>query len=168
MWYVIQTLGGREEKTASMVKKSISASYINECFVPKRERIKKFHGCWNKTEEILFQGYVFVNSNKPERLYGELKKLPKLTKIIGREENYFIPLSKEEENLIRGLGNKEHKTLLSRVELQDGKKIRVIQGPLKNYIENVVKVNMHKREAVVKVKFMGKEMDLYMGIEMEK
>ena len=116
----------------------------------------------------MFQGYVFVNSNKPERLYGELKKLPKLTKIIGREENYFIPLSKEEENLIRGLGNKEHKTLLSRVELQDGKKIRVIQGPLKNYIENVVKVNMHKREAVVKVKFMGKEMDLYMGIEMEK
>ena len=68
MWYVIQTLGGEEEKTADMIRR-IPSYYIEECFVPKRERMKKFHGCWNKVEEVLFQGYVFVISKQPEKFY---------------------------------------------------------------------------------------------------
>ena len=42
----------------------------------------------------------------------------------------------------------------------------MIQGPLKNYIGNVVKVDLHKREVQVEVNFMGREIRLYLGIEM--
>ena len=73
MWYVIQTLGGKEEETADMIRKMVSSYYMEECFVPKRERMKKFHGSWNKVEEVLFHGYVFVISQRPEELYQELK-----------------------------------------------------------------------------------------------
>ena len=69
MWYVIQTIGGKEEETADMIRKMVSSNYMEECFIPKRERMKKFHGSWNKVEEILFHGYVFVVSEKPEKLY---------------------------------------------------------------------------------------------------
>ena len=58
MWYVIQTQGGHEEEIANMIRKQISSYYIEECFIPKRERMKKYHGLWNKVEEILFRGYV--------------------------------------------------------------------------------------------------------------
>ncbi len=166
MWYVIQTLGGQEEKTADMIKKQIPSHYIEECFVPKRERMKKFHGSWNKVEEILFRGYVFASSEKPEELYQELRGIPRLTKVIGREKGYFYSLTMEEEMLIRGIGDQNHKTGLSRVQIEDGEKIRVIQGPLGGYIGDVVKVNLHKREVVIKVKFMGKPVNLFMGIEM--
>ena len=37
---------------------------------------------------------------------------------------------------------------------------------MKDYVGAVVKVDLHKREAVVKVEFMGREMELKMGIEM--
>lgn len=166
MWYVIQTLGGEEEKTADMIRKCISSCYIEDCFVPKRERMKKFHGCWNKVEETLFHGYVFVISEQPEEVYQKLKQIPKLTQILGREGNYFIPLNEEEKNLVRTIGNEKHKTLISKIEIEEGRLVRVFEGPLKDYIGSVVKVNLHKREALVEIAFMGRTLELKMGVEM--
>lgn len=166
MWYVIQTLGGEEEKTADMIRKSVSSRYIKECFIPKRERMKKFHGCWNKVEEVLFRGYVFVSSEYPEEVYQRLKQIPKLTKILGKEEDYFVALSEEEERLVRGITDEEHKTSISKIQVEEGKTVRVLEGPLKDYVGNVVKVDLHKREAVVRVEFMGRPLELKMGIEM--
>lgn len=166
MWYVIQTLGGGEERTADMIRKCVPSYYIDDCFVPKRERMKKFHGSWNKVEEVLFQGYVFVISKQPEELYRSLKKIPKLTKLLGKEENYFLPLREEEERMVLELGDKNHKTHISRIRIEEGKKIRVIDGPLQGYVGNVVKLNLHKREVVVRVRFMGRTMELKMGIDM--
>ncbi len=37
---------------------------------------------------------------------------------------------------------------------------------MKGYMGNVIKVNLHKREVIVKVTFMGREIELFMGIEM--
>lgn len=165
MWYVIQTLGGEEERTVDMIRKRVPSYYIEDCFIPKRERLKKFHGRWNKVEEILFPGYVFVISEQPEELYQSLQRIPKLTRILGREENYFIPLSELEKYFFQKIGNKEHKTCISKVELEEGKIVRVIDGPLKDFIGNVVKMNFHKKEVVVRVEFMGSLVELYMGVE---
>lgn len=166
MWYVIQTIGGEEEKTAEMIKKCVSSYYIKDCFVPKRERMKKFHGNWNKIEEILFHGYVFVISESPGQLHQQLKSIPKLTKILGREENYFVPLNEDEIQLVQGISNSEHKTVISMIEVEEGKNIRVVDGPLKDYVGKLVKVNLHKREVVVRVEFMGRDMELKLGVEM--
>lgn len=166
MWYVIQTLGGEEEETANMIRKTVSSCCMEECFVPKRERMKKFGGTWNKVEEILFHGYVFVISERPQELYRELKQIPRLTRILGREKNYFTPLNEEEKELVQRLGNEEHRAELSKVQVWEGKQICVAEGPLKNYTGNVVKVDLHKREVQVKVDFMGREMKLHLGIEM--
>lgn len=166
MWYVIQTLGGKEEETVNMIRQMVSSYCIEECFIPKRERMKKFHGAWNKEEEILFKGYVFIVSGNPKELYQELKRIPRMTKILGREEEYFFALTQEEEELVRGIGNEKHKTVISLIAVEEGKQIRVIDGPLKGYAGNVEKVNLHKREAVVKVGFMGRPLELKMGIEM--
>lgn len=166
MWYVIQTFGGEEEQTADIIKKRVSSYYIEDCFIPKRERMKKFQGRWNKVEEILFRGYVFVVSQRPEELYQSLQRIPKLTKILGREENYFVPLNEEERKMVQRIGDKEHRTGISKIELKEGKIVRVIDGPLTEYVGNVVKLNLHKREVTVKVTFMGRDVELKIGVEM--
>ena len=85
---------------------------------------------------------------------------------MGKEDEYFFALSQEEEELVRGIGDEKHKTSISRIEVGEGKKIRVVEGPLKGYVGDVVKVNLHKREVVVRVEFMGRPMELKMGVEM--
>lgn len=166
MWYVIQTLGGKEEETADMIRKMVSSYFMEECFVPKRERMKKFHGSWNKVEEVLFHGYVFVVSERPEELYQELKQIPRLTRVLGRENQYFFSLNKEDKLFVSKIGNKDYKTTISQIELVEGKKIHVIDGPLKGFLGEVVKVNLHKREVVIQVEFMGEQKKLHLGIEM--
>ena len=165
MWYVIQTIGGKEEETADMIRKMVSSNYMEECFIPKRERMKKFHGSWNKVEEILFHGYVFVVSEKPEKLYQKLKQFPRLTKLLGREKDYFFPLNIQERNVIREIGNKEHITSISKVMIDKNKKVYILDGPLKNYMGNTIKVDLHRREIVIQLEFIGRTVKLHMGIE---
>ena len=56
--------------------------------------------------------------------------------------------------------------MVSKVKIEEGKKIRVLEGPLRDYVGDVVKVNLHKREVVIRVTFMGREMELKLGVEM--
>ena len=99
-------------------------------------------------------------------MYEKLKQIPRLTKVLGREDQYFFSLSEEDELFVRKIGNKSYKTTISQIELVEGKQIRVIDGPLKGFVGDVVKVNLHKREVAVKVGFMGREMELKLGISM--
>lgn len=185
MWYVIQVQGGQEEKTAELIRSQVSAHVMEECFIPKKERVKKFRGRWQRVEEILFPGYVFTATNKPEELFLELKNVLRLTKILQDGAFYFIPLSGEEEKLIQSIGDNCHITRISRVQvkkkiepaakkevvfnnrmLESGREIMIIDGPLKNQEGRIVKYNLHKREATVKLRFMGTEMELRLAIEL--
>lgn len=165
-WYVIQTVGGEEERTAHLVRKLVPADCLADCFVPKRERLKKFHGRWNRVEEVLFHGYAFVVSERPGDLYEELRRIPRLTKVLGRDGDWFLGLGEGEERLVRGLGGESRRVPLSKVSVREGGKVCVVDGPLKDYAGHVVRVNLHKREAVIRVEFMGREMELKMGVEM--
>ena len=78
----------------------------------------------------------------------------------------FDCLDEEEKKLVQGIGGSEHKTPISKIELEEGKIVQVIDGPLKEYVGNVVRVNLHKREVAVRVVFMGRDLELKMGIEM--
>lgn len=135
-------------------------------FCTQEGETEKISGMLAYSGGNLFPGYVFGITDRPGELYQNLQRIPKLTRILGREEGYFVPLNREEEALVRKLGDGRHRTGLSRVEVMEGKQIRVVEGPLKDYVGDVVKVNLHKREVAVKVEFMGRSIKLYMGIEM--
>lgn len=166
MWYVIQVMGGQEEKTAAMIRKQVSSDIMEECFIPQKERVKKFKGSWKQVEEILFPGYVFAAAKEPEELHQQLKQITMMTKVLQDGTFHFIPLSAEEENIIKTIGDNYHMTRLSRIKVSEGKRIVIVDGPLKTQEGNIVKIDLHKREVVVRVSLMERMMDLKLGIEM--
>lgn len=236
MWYVVQVYGGREESTAGLMKQWVSRQFLTDCFIPVRERERKFHGKWNFVREVLFPGYIFVESSAPGKLFGELKRVPRLTRLLGGdggEEICFIPLEEKEARGILGLGDDNHVTGISKIRLapepgkesgkdgrmgmagekraeenenkegggcgrrcggelekeagkenkkaerdktgglwgaeetrRAGRRIEVVSGPLKGKEGRIVRVNLHRREAVVRIDFMGREMEIFLGIEM--
>lgn len=121
MWYVIQVAGGREEETAALMQKQMSPEVMRESFIPRKERIKKFRGRWRQVQEILFPGYVFTETEQPEALFLELKHVTRLTKLLQDGKSFFIPLSPEEEETIRSIGDEKHVTRVSRVRVEDRK-----------------------------------------------
>lgn len=199
MWYVIQVAGGREEETAALIQKQISPDVMRESFIPRKERIKKFRGRWRQVKEILFPGYVFTETEQPEALFLELKHVTRLTKLLQDGKSFFIPLSREEEEMIRSIGDEMHVTRVTRVKVEEniekssrragqivetkgmwnvigrkkedkeenvvGRKVTVLTGPLKGHEGCVVRYYLHKREAIVRLPFMGQDTEIRMGIE---
>jgi transcriptional antiterminator NusG len=165
MWYVIQVVSGEEYSTKELIETLIAREWIEQCFVPLRERNIKFQGSWRLVQEKLFPGYVFIVTDFPEKIFMQLKKITKFTKLLGNTDAGFVPLSKEEVDFIRRFGDEEHVSHLSQVEIQEGNKVKVVSGDLLNYEGQIVKINLHKRIGVVRIEFMGTSVDVHLGIE---
>ncbi|MEZ3487552.1 MAG: antiterminator LoaP [Lachnospiraceae bacterium] len=171
MWYVMQVISGQENRIEFLVERVITKGILESCFVPVRKIKKKFHGAWHEVAEKLFPGYVFMISDQPQFLYEELKRIPALTKMLGRCEEYFMPLSEKDvrmlENLHDGMGvNGILEVEISKIAVEEGNQIRILSGPLKNLEGKIRKVNLHKRIAEIEMEFMGSKSVVHLGVEM--
>ncbi len=171
MWYVMQVVSGQENRTICLMEKMISEEILGSCFAPMRRLRKKFNGTWQEITEKLFPGYVFLISEQPQLLYEELKQIPALTKILGRCEEYFTPLSEKDVRMLEKFQNKtvdsgELTVGISRIAVEEGNQIRILSGPLRELEGQIKKVNLHKRIAVVEVEFMGSKSLVHLGVEM--
>ena len=175
--YVIQISPGMEDKTETMIREMITGEVCNCCFHPIRHVRKKFHGQWVDRHEKLLPGYVFIISNNIRRLSQELKKVPVLTKLLGREGDLFVPLSPGEVEWMRqimdgwpdenstGIGTAQE-VKLSQVKVTKNDMVEILSGPLKNMEGRIKKIHLHKRIAEVEVDFMGRKAVIHLGVEL--
>ena len=162
-WYVIQTRVREEEKLVSLIEKMIppECGLYRKCFVPKNENVWKLKGM-NLTEiEVLFSGYVFVITECPEKLFVELKSVPKLSKLLGEttddEGREFVPLSDKEQEFMENILNPAdyvvHRSLIHRNEQG---RIDQATGPLEHYVDNIVKVDNSHRRILIDIEMFGR------------
>ena len=86
MWYAVQVMTGREETVKDMCKRHIDKKQYNDIFVIRFDKAKRYYGTWHKEKEIMFPGYIFIDSNNPQQIYEHLKNVPELTKMLGRDK----------------------------------------------------------------------------------
>lgn len=168
MLYVIQVTSGAEKVTGRLIEEIVreeKETLIEECFFPQRVRKRKYGGTWNVETETLFPGYLFVRTDHIEEVMQKLRAVPRLTKLLGMEGDFIYPLSQAEAETIERLGGREHVAGLSKVTVEEGNRVKVREGILKDYEGQIIRVNLHKRIAVVRIPFMGAEKEIYLGIE---
>ena len=175
-YYVLQIAPREEEKTETHIRKILPDDSYDQCFHPTRLIKKKFHGKWVEVHEKLLPGYVFITTEDAEKLYLSLKRIPLLTKMLGRDMEYFVRLSGQEENwldlLLRKNGQRDaterNEVGLSQIDIQEGNEIRIVSGPLVDMEGMVKKINLHKMIAEVEVPFMNGSTVIHLGIEFLK
>ena len=163
MWYAVQVKTGEEEKTKLLCNKMISEEILEECFIPYYENKKKYMGKWHIINEILFPGYIFMVSSEINNLITNVKKIPKLIKILG-DGNEIIPLYHREIEFLMRFGKKEHLVKMSYGYIENDK-IIITDGPMKDYEGTVKRIDRHKRKAVIEVEFFGRTMEVSVGVE---
>lgn len=198
MYYVLQVAPGMEELTEKLIRGRIKSSAYGRCFHPMRHVRKKFHGEWKDFHEKLLPGYVFITSNTVQELYQKLRQVPVLTKILGKENECFVALQKNEVAWLECLMQidewetqrksvTEKNSLKAEANRGSGKAegsgvaeialsqvlaeedgITILSGPLKSMEGTVKKIHLHKRLAVVEVELMGRKTEIYLGIELVK
>ncbi len=97
MIFVIRVFTGKEEEAQNMIRRVVPWDVYAEIFSPERVRQKKFRGSWHEVRERLVPGYLFVETDEPAKLYDELRHVPTLTKMLGKQDNLeFIELPKRD------------------------------------------------------------------------
>lgn len=169
MWYIIQTVGGQEQAVRKLIEHQLSGAdtgLVEQCFIPMRERTVKHGGEWKLVQEKLFPGYVFVVTEDVQKLLQNLKSIPRFTRLLGTGANEFVPLRPEEIAFLQRFDDSDHIARLSKVEVAEGNRIRILSGALLNCEGMITKVHLHKRVAEVRVQFMGRTVNLYLGFEL--
>lgn len=168
MYYVIHIYGRQEKETIEFIDKYVPKNIALDIFSPKRIINKKIKGKWVSTTERCFPGYVFVETNDPDGLYLSLKSVPRFTRLLGRsrEGDTYITLTEKECRIIDALANKESDRTVdvSDVSIKEGKKIKVISGPLQGFVGNIVGVDLHKRTVTILIDMCGRKCEVKVGI----
>lgn len=167
MWYVIQVYSGREKYCEELIRNHVEKQLMDECRIPRYLEPRKKDGIWISEERILFPGYLFIKSSHIEDLFFQLKRVPRMTKIL-RMEEAFIPLNAAEEAFILQFTNEDQIVEVSKGVIQN-KKVKVLSGPLVGYEGFIRKVDRHKRHAWLNISFgEWKDINVRVGLEIIK
>lgn len=171
MYYVIQVATGTEDKVEDQVRMVVGNELYDSCFHPMRRVKKKYRGEWKEVHDKLLPGYVFITSDCIQELYRKLRCVPAFTRILGKEAEQFIPLSKHEVEWLERImdsTNANMEVQLSEVSVSEDDIITILSGPLKNVEGCIKKIDLHKRIAKVEVDFMNQKTVIHLGIELIK
>ncbi|NLB11704.1 hypothetical protein GX831_04605 [bacterium] len=168
MYYVVQVSTGQEAETMELIKKKISPELVLDVFSPTLKYRRKFKTGWREVTKRCFPGYIFIESPSPQALFLELYKIPMFTRLLGKDRSSdgFVPLTKEESDLIDTLADKNNdRTVdISNVKISEGQIVHVLDGSLTGRLVKLVKVNLHKPLVNVSFDMMGREMTVDLGI----
>lgn len=162
--YVIQVAGGNENRVVEMINSFVHKGLVKECFVPRFETMRRYHGEWHKRTEMLMPGYIFIESKDAERLSEELRHVPAFTKLLGNDDA-FIPLSDDEIRWLNAFTDLKDRVVKMSEGIIEGDRVIVLNGPLMNREGLISKVDRHKRIAYLDIPMMGRIKTVKVGLE---
>lgn len=165
MWYVVQVVGGQEHAVIEQIEKLVSSTTYKSCFIPQYEVKKRYGGVWKYRQEVLFPGYVFVDTKTPDKFRKQLNKVSRMTKLLHDGNEHFIPLADDEKIIISAfIGDTDHVMKMSE-GIINGDEVVILKGPLMNYLGLVKKIDRHKRLAYLELQMCGRPVTIKAGLE---
>lgn len=153
-WFVVHTYSGYENKVKANIEKVVEnrslQEFILDVVVPMEEQIEIKDGKKKATLRKVFPGYVLVKMIMNDESWYVVRNTRGVTGFVGPGSKP-VPLTDEE---IKTMGVEE---VVPVVDYEVGDNVRVISGPLENFIGIVEEINMEKRKVRVSVSMFGRE-----------
>ncbi len=153
-WYVIHTYSGYENKVKTDLEKTIKNRELEDYFfniiVPMEEQIEIKDGKRKTNLKKVFPGYVLIKMIVTEKTWYIVRNTRGVTGFVGSGTDP-IPLTEDE---IRAMGFEVTEVNID-YDVDDS--VRVLDGPLTDFIGTVVEINKEKRKVKVLVSMFGRE-----------
>lgn len=143
----------------------VACDVVQECFVPRREVMKRTDGAWHKRCERLFPGNVFVQTEDPLKVQQLLRAVPTFTRMLGSAGDTFLPLTPDEVTWINVHTNAETHVVEMSEGIIEGDRVMVTSGPLKGQEASISHIDRHKRLAWVDMDMFGRHKTIRVGLE---
>ena len=154
-WYVVHTYSGYENKVASTLMTTVENSGIEEMIqdvkVPTEIVVEiKDDGSTKEVERKLFPGYVFVKMVYTDETWYVVRNIRGCTGFVGPSSKP-VPLSESE---VYRMGVE---TRVVEVSYKVGDQVRIIDGPLEDFVGIVDELDTDKNYVRVTISMFGRE-----------
>lgn len=153
-WYVVHTYSGYENKVASNLEKTIEnrqlKDLIQEVRVPTETVVEIKDNKKREVERKIFPGYVIVKMILNDDSWYVVRNIRGCTGFVGPSSKP-VPLTDEE---IERLGVEKKKQV--EVSYKVGDSVKIIDGPLVDFIGVVDEIETEKNRVVVTVSMFGR------------
>ena len=153
-WYVVHTYSGYENKVKTDLEKTVKNRELEDFFfdiiVPMEEQIEIKDGKRKANLKKVFPGYVLIKMIVTEETWYIVRNTRGVTGFVGSGTDP-IPLTEEE---IRNMG---FDITDVNIDFDVNESVRIMNGPLENFIGVVQEINKEKRKVKVMVSMFGRE-----------
>lgn len=153
-WYVVHTYSGYENKVANDLVTTVEnrglQDMITEVKVPTEIVTEKTDDKVKEVERKLFPGYVFIKMIYTDETWYVVRNIRGCTGFVGPSSKP-VPLTDEE---VYRLGVE---TRVVELNYQVGDSVRIIDGPLEDFIGVVDEIDVDKNYVRVTVSMFGRE-----------
>jgi transcription termination/antitermination protein NusG len=157
-WYVVHCYSGYENKVRHNLEQRIETmgmkDRIFDVVVPTEEEIEVKEGKRRTVERRVFPGYILVNMIMGEESWYVVRNTPGVTGFVGMG-NTPTPLRPEEVNLI--IKRMEAEAPRIKVTFKQGERVRIVDGPFKDFRGTVSEIDMERAKVRVMVNFFGRD-----------
>ena len=141
---------GREQSTCNKVRKTIPANVLEDAFVMRRERVRKFHGAWETDTVPMFKDYFFVVTRDVNALDRALARLSFPAAVCKGEDHFYAPMAEEARAWYERMMDDTHTIRTSTAVYAQGE-LRILTGPMVGQEARIIKVIRRKSMCQVAV-----------------
>jgi len=154
-WYVVHTYSGYENKVKADLEKTVENRSLQDMILevkfPTEEVLEiKDNGKRKVTQRKLFPGYVMVKMIMTDDTWYVVRNTRGVTGFVGPGSKP-IPLSDEE---VTAMGVERIPIML---DIAIGESVRIVSGPLENFIGVVDDIQPDKQKIKVRVSMFGRD-----------
>ncbi|MEW5691930.1 MAG: transcription termination/antitermination protein NusG [Candidatus Hydrogenedentota bacterium] len=160
-WYVIHTYAGYENKVKSNLERRIQSlgmeDKIFRILIPTEEIAEMRDGEKVITEKKFFPGYVLVEMEMDDESWAVVRNTPGVTNFVGPG---IKPTALDEDEVKETLKNAGlidgRPKPKPKVRYASGDKVKVIDGPFKDFIGSVEAVELDRNKLKVMMTIFGR------------
>lgn len=170
-WYVVHTYSGYEDKVASTLRTTVENRNLQDYFFDVKVPVeiveeKTDDGKIKEVKHKIYPGYVFIKMIHTDDTWYVVKSIRGCTGFVGPSSKP-VPLSEEEVYRI-GV----EKRVVKEVDFGPGDQVRILEGPLEDFVGIVQEVDQKNEKVKVTVSMFGRDTmadcDLYQVEKIEE
>jgi transcription termination/antitermination protein NusG len=153
-WYVVHTYSGYENKVKVNLEKTIENRNLQELVlnieVPMEEVVETKDGKKKILLKKIFPGYVLIKMIMTDDSWYVIRNTRGVTGFVGPGSKP-VALTDEE---VKSMGIVDRRPT---VDLEIGENVKVISGPLENFVALIKEINIEKHKIKALVNMFGRE-----------
>ncbi len=153
-WYVIHTYSGYENKVMDTLNRKVHSmgleDTIKQILLPMQDEEEVKEGQKKVVSRKVFPGYLLIEMEVNDHSWYVVRNTPGVTGFVGTTTKP-IPLSEAE---VARILNKDKKVPV-RIDVKEGDKIRITEGPFADNVATVLKVAADKGRITAEISAFG-------------